>query len=455
MFNISFSGIIKIPFGIINIEKYSEIPTLISQLVYNRIYINMTVGNPPQEIKLYFRKDSYCLFINEKNFNKTISESLESNKQLETFFLDIYSTGYISKDYINFGNYENNNNSKIDFIISVSDDNDLGALGFKMPFKFPDGLTSFLFSLKNNNIISSTVWTLKYYYSNKKLIESINDVYNPIGELIIGGDPHEYEENKSKYSINDYYYLEAPIHSRKYYWDLKFKSIYLYTLENEKIEITNNNHKTDEVNLKAEYSVIWGTKVYYDLIKTIFFHKYQYLENNICQEKTVPSKSNLKYFECINDSKLFNLKNFLTIYFESIEFNKIFELTYEDLFVLDEETNKYIFLIVFPTNYFETAWSLGIPFLRKYQFTFNEDKKVIGFYSTQETENKKNNNMKLYILFGFLFIIFCVLLVLFGMFIHKWLFGKKRKKKANELDDEFDYNSKEIAQNKNNNLIDE
>jgi hypothetical protein len=465
IFNFALSEIIKIPFGIINTEKYSDIPNLISKLVYNRIYINMTVGTPPKEIKLYLRKDSYALFIHKNNFNKTLSESFESNNKLNTFFLDIYTTGYFSKDFISFGNYKNNNNKKLDFILSESDDNSLGALGFKIPFNFPEGLTSFLENLKNNSIISSPVWTLKYYYSNKKLIESINDIYNPIGELIIGGDPHEYEENKIKYSIDEYNYLEAPAHNRKYYWDLKFKSIYIYTLENEKIEVINNNYLVNEVNLKAEYSVIWGTKVYYDIIHTYFFIKYKYIENNICQEKKVESKSNLKYIECINDDKLFQLKNFPSIYFESFEFNKIFELTYEDLFVLEEETNKYIFLIVFPTNYVETTWSLGIPFLRKYQFTFNEDKKVIGFYNTKEKKEDENNNnvhinnnsnnnnkIGLYILFGSLFVIFCVLLIFLGMFIHKWLFGEKRRKKANELDDGFDYDTKESI-NTDKNII--
>ena len=458
LFNISLSEIIKISFGIINTEKYSQTPNLISKLVYNRIYINMTVGTPPQLIKLYLRKDNYALYIKEENFNKTLSESFESNNILNTFFLDIYTTGYFSKDFIEFGNYKNNNNDKIDFVYSVSDDNSLGALGLKIPHNFPEGLTSFLDNLKNKNIISSQVWTLKYYYSNKKLLESINDIYNPIGELIIGGDPHEYEEDKSKYSINEYNYLDAPTRSGKFYWDLKFKSIYIYTLEREKIEIINNNH-WNEVTLKAEYSVIWGTKVYYNTIYTYFFNKYEYIKNNICQEKTVPSKSNLKYIECINDNKLFQIKKFPSIHFESVEYNNTFKLTYEDLFVLEEETNKYIFLIVFPTNYIETTWSLGIPFLRKYQFTYNEEKKVIGFYNYNEKQkdnNKNNNNNKmiLYILFSFLFIIFCLLLVFLGMCIHKFLYGQKRRKKANELDDEFDYDSQGCINSDNKNIND-
>ena len=447
-FKISLTDIIKIPFGIINTEKDSDSYSLISKLVYNRLYINFTIGNPPQNIKLYLRKDSYALFINELNFKKDKSDSFESKQSLETFFLDIYCTGYYSKEIMKFGNYIFNN-KKFDFILSVSDDNPLGALGLKIPHNFPEDLTSFLFTLKNNGIISSYTWTLKYYYPNKSLLESINDLNNPIGELIIGGEPHEYEENKNRYPENEYYFLEAPVHNGKFYWDLKMKSI--YTMTDEKIEIINNNYWTNEVTLKADYSVIWGTKVYQDIIYKHFFKKYEYFQNNICQEITVPQKSNLKYIQCINDNKLFNITQFPSIYFESIDFKKVFELSYEDLFVFDKEINYYIFLIVFPTNYAETAWSLGIPFLRKYQFTFNEDQKIIGFYNykekdelnnnNQENNNNNINNIVLYIIIGFLILVFCVSLVFLGMLIHKKLYGEQRKIKANELDDGYEYES--------------
>jgi len=451
---IFLSEIIRIPFGIINTEKDSESYPLISQLIYNKLYINLTIGTPPQNIKVFLRKDSYALYISEKNFNKSISVSYNSNNIIETFFLDIYTTGYISKEIIRIGDYQNNNNTKLDFVLSVSDDNSLGALGLKIPHNFPEGMYSFIHSLKNNSIISSYTWTLKYY-SNIKLIDSINDKDGPIGELIIGGEPHEYEENKTKYPPNEYLFTEAPIYSYKYYWNLKIKSIYI--ISDKKIEMTNNNYKEDQVSLKAENSIIFGTKVYYDIIYSHFFKKYGYSTNKICEEKKVPNKSNFNYIECSNNKELFDITKFPNIYFESYDLNKTFELTYEDLFVLDEETNKYILLIIFPTNYVGTEWQLGIPFLRKYQFTFNEDKKVIGFYNDEVKINSNNNDGKdnkigLYILIVFLFILFSGLLIILGMYIHKYFYGEKRKKKANELDDDFTYEAKDNinSDNKNN-----
>ena len=94
------SEIIKIPFGIINTEEDSESNPLIGKLFFNRLYINLTIGTPPKKIKVFLRKDSYALYISEKNFNKSFSDSYKSNNILETFFLDIYTTGYISKEII-------------------------------------------------------------------------------------------------------------------------------------------------------------------------------------------------------------------------------------------------------------------------------------------------------------------------------------------------------------------
>jgi flagellar basal body-associated protein FliL len=63
-------------------------------------------------------------------------------------------------------------------------------------------------------------------------------------------------------------------------------------------------------------------------------------------------------------------------------------------------------------------------------------------------KNESNNNQDyskksvlLYVLIGFLFLVFCASLVFLGMFIHKKLYGEQRRKKANELDDGYEYES--------------
>ena len=69
--------------------------------------------------------------------------------------------------------------------------------------------------------------------------------------------------------------MEALNYNGIFYWNIKFKLIYLYTSENEKIKLI-NNIDWNEANLKAEYSYIVGTGIYYNTIYTSFFNKYEY-----------------------------------------------------------------------------------------------------------------------------------------------------------------------------------
>ena len=91
---------------------------------------------------------------------------------------------------------------------------------------------------------------------------------------------------------------------------------------------------------------------------------------------------------------------------------------------------------------------MGFPFLKKYQFIFDEDKKLIGYYNSPENydnskiiENENNEKYRLYILIIVLLLIVLFLLVV-TFFLVKKLMNKNRRKRANELDDEYEYNNK-------------
>ena len=444
---ISFCEIIKIPLGILNLKNTSENKSLIHELFFSKPYLNITIGTPSQIIPLLFLKDSFSLFIHENNFNKNKSSTFNSSREAIPYFLDIYSTGYPSKDIINFGNYHGN--KYLDFVLSVFYDNYYGCIGMKIPRENKDELPSFSAILKENKIIKENIWTVK-----------ISNFYNKnfgLEELIIGGYPHEYETNKKKFDQKYYKYEDVPIHNYKFYWDIKIKCIYMLLSDSkEKIYITNNNQRENEVSLKYENFLIYGTDEYHKLIFKNFFDKYNYIKNNICIEKKIPQKNFWNYIECINDNNLFNISNFPSIYFESIEFDKIFELKKEDLFILDKESNKYIFLIKFATNYVETVWGLGIPFLSKYQFIFDEDKRLIGYYNSPENDDKNNNQEKkgkieFNKLVGILILLIVILIALSFFLIFKLINIKQRRKRANELDDGYDYENKLSINNESNN----
>ena len=144
------------------------------------------------------------------------------------------------------------------------------------------------------------------------------------------------------------------------------------------------------------------------------------------------------------------LKNFL-LYFLSIL--NTFEISFKDLFI--ENDDKYWFLLVTDT-YKTNTWVLGNIFLRKYQFTFNLESKEIGFYNPNLEKKEINNGNKekdssKVLLYIFLILALCIIIGFIGYFVKIKLYPSViKKKRANELDDEFEYVSHKNINNNNN-----
>ena len=188
------------------------------------------------------------------------------------------------------------------------------------------------------------------------------------------------------------------------------------------------------------------------------------------------------YGKCIRESKQFSifyycyknktteedLKKFPTLYFYNSELNYTFELTYKDLFF--EKGNFIYFFIIFydfpedAQNYywsFISRWELGMPFLKKYFFTYDFDGKYIGFYNEKKmilknsVDKINNENIKDKTFWWIIIpIIFVIILVM--LFIRKYIF-KNRKITATELQnndingkntniDNYNYHSVEMKQ---------
>ena len=91
---------------------------------------------------------------------------------------------------------------------------------------------------------------------------------------------------------------------------------------------------------------------------------------------------------------------------------------------------------------------IGKPFLKKYPFTVDNDKNTISLYVLDnENINSKTNNTIIY-----LAILICVVIILLGLaaFLLYKLYWKKikNKKRANELDEDYEYLSKEKNRDK-------
>ena len=96
----------------------------------------------------------------------------------------------------------------------------------------------------------------------------------------------------------------------------------------------------------------------------------------------------------------------------------------------------------------ENRWIMGIPFLKKYVLSYDYDKKRIGFYKNYENDNydydedeNKDDDYNFFSSLAFkiiMIVIGGITLFLLGMFVNN-LMKKSRKKRANELEDDYEY----------------
>lgn len=497
IYKIHSNQIHKIQFGLFSAYEGEKQLSLLENIFYDLAYVNLSIGTPPQIAPFQLNINSQTFYVPNKYFSPNKSSTYKSlSKEEESYTYGDVKAGFNAKDILKLDNLE----EEINFIFETktSKDNDLGNIGLLIPFVFQTDVKPFFQSLKNAGIINSYIFTLKYF-SNISLADTLYNygIQNkPIGQFIIGDDPHNYESDKNLYNESVYNKVGAMYQIDGLHWDINFTSIYSY--------FNNNNSKTmipdktfAEINPNNGY--IFTTSSYFKLIKKNFFDNYK----DICKEKNLVDNY-YKYIECNKDDS-FDIESFPSIYFEHKIFETIFNLTYKDLFVFDEANNKYIFLILH--SRLSNNWIFGSVFLKKYQFTFNVDSRTIGYYKSmndykrddskeknnnsnddnekgkdsKENDNQKdnpqkgnddnkninenNNNkeksqMTLYIIIGILFFIFCVLFLIFGMYIQKKCINNKRKKRYNELEDEnFDFEGndkkKDLINSKKNIKFDE
>ncbi len=137
-------------------------------------------------------------------------------------------------------------------------------------------------------------------------------------------------------------------------------------------------------------------------------------------------------------------ENFPSLYFKQNELNFTFELAPEDLFVQIGE--QIFFLVVFNKNNPTSSFLIGNIFLKKYFFSFDCKSKKILFYRENDFKDEKQKTTISHWYKSTTFIMILIMAVLIVVFcLIGFYFGKKmyykRKMKANELDDQFEYKS--------------
>ena len=362
------------------------------------------------------------------------------------YFSHTHNSEYV-KDNFNFylTKYKNNNNQisikNLTFLLAYKVSGPYhGIVGLKGSISDNLRRDDIFRTLKKYKLIKNEIWYLNYDDNNK-------DRNN--GSLIIGNYPHN-DGNIIKKGKNEILKIN---HFRKIYstisnqynsiWGLSFDKIYINNKSNIYEEILTDCDKCRNIIINPNRGVIVGPTKYKHFLEKTYLNKF--LNNKICFQPNLKININYQdksfYYYYCNASYIEQMrKEFMPIIFEHKEFNYNFSLNFDDLYI---QKNNYIFLKLIFQEYQNVNWIFGSPFTSKYLLIFDSISKEIGFYSKniddnkdKENYNKKGGNSFTKILQK---IIIGFFLILIGIYLGKKLFGLRRKLRANDLEEKFEY----------------
>ena len=404
---------------ILPFKKEDNIKSLRDFIFFNRIISEINLGSPSQKIKIYFSFDRYTTFITSKDIKKIGQFNIlksntyeEKNSYNSTYYFD--EKPVITRKSSDILSFNNNNKCKFNFyliVFSEKENNKIppGVIGLK-PEENGYEDDNFLFQLKKQNIIEDFTFRIKFKNSEK-------------GEIIIGDELHNFDEHfKEEYLVtfrkeNDY--TNA--------WQIRFNHIkFDFNFE------CKDTKSFFDINL---YGFI-GIEEYEKYLNETYFN--EYYKNNICEIKYVEEALNIyRVISCKKKLKNFNL---------DFDINNVkFSFNENELFT--KFNNYFIFNVIFSQS--KINWHLGQIFLKKYSISFNQDRKIFGYYTKQININKNNNSIYIII-----FLIFCVI-IFAGLFYYflKLYINRPRKNRANELEENFTYDLKYNLIKNNNGIL--
>ena len=270
--------------------------------------------------------------------------------------------------------------------------------------------------LKNKNLISHEVWYLNFNSENS-------------GTFVIGALPEEiddktFPENKRQ---------KVPFSNYNDIFQMKFDEIYYGKIEEyDKRKTTENKG----VLFSLSSRLIECTNDYWAIISQFFDKKRQ---ENICVSPY--NEDNVVYYYCYKDK--FNMSEMENVNFHIRNINYTFVFEPKDLFY--EKDGILYYLITYKNDeYSNYQWILGTLFFEKYIVAFNKDDKVKYFYEKNTEQNDSGSDGGQETTYIIIIVVLSIVLIasvaLFAYYIIKI---KPRKKKANELDEDFDYQTKE------------
>ena len=441
------SNLIVIPFKILKkyeLNNTDEPYSFIENNIESPLYTDLLLGEPTQKITSIISFNVYELSLYYRYNNSTFNKTLYNRNNSKTFELIDYKNPnrkvlYL-KEQVTFYNDINFKN-----IIKVKDllftfiepqkkkkEEDLCTnIGLQLHDNLDKKIydkeinTNIIMQLKQKNIISSYSFNIHF-----QLFEINKENFD--GFLILGEEPHQYLKN----SYNEYQLFKtlAFKKDKALSWDMHFNKVYYLRAKNFEKITDKNSDFYNQGTLNPNSNLIIGTLNYELNIKFDYFYKL------LMEGKCVREINHYTIFYYCYKNKITkeDIENFPTLYFSNLELDYEFELNYKDLFI--ENGNLIYFLIIFydfPEDFqnyfwsFISRWEFGLPFMKKYFFTYDYDGKYIGFYNNKKliTNNNnekdilKNKNKNFLWTIIIPIIIVCVLIILY---IRKYLLRNKR-----------------------------
>lgn len=418
-------------------------------IIYNQIYIELTVGSKKQKIPFYLYLQQYPTVLQSANaksdevkgiYDEANSDTYKEIEEETNFEYEDLVKGMLSTD--NF--YFDSQPYKIHFYLSIqnfvySHITEGGKIGFKffdrdeMDKKFKD--LNFIKSLKNNELISG--YEFSFIYDSNNLNEDT-------GTLYVGASLHDIDNNKYNVSFFNSTYSNLNLNG---FWGYTFEKTYL---GNEIFE------KAKTALFYPEFGLIVGTRNFFEKIKnTTIWNEYFNISKKchsskfqiVDMEANAFQRFSFEYtgYYCDKDVDVNKIIN-ETIRFYSPELEDILNLKSEDVWMQKDE---YKYFLIIETLSTENSWIFGKPFFKKYHMVFNQDSKTFGVYTYINYNNKPTTptNNKTVLLVCIIVGLVVVIGVL-AFLLLKFYFKYPRKKKANELvDDNFEYKPSEDANN--------
>lgn len=437
----SINCIIVIPFKTF-IEKDPDNFTsidVINSWGKNILYSDTSIGTPSQDITLVINSQNFGIHL-FKNMCDLPNSFFEESKSLTFKYYKNISSIYPMKkaSIINdtmyfYDSLKLDKKVALNYIRIIYSDNDKSIQGDNYEYhkytcidiglqlgwmSFEDGITNLINQLKRDYKIETYDISFKYNSENE-------------GEIIIGAEPHIYDPEN--YFEMQYRVVGALGQDNQRDWFLNFDSIYITRKigSNENVKLINETISlVKNLRILFDMGVMTGPNEYMRMIKLIFFDKLikekKCIEESVKLEKTYEKKT---IFYCDKESTESIIKNdFPTLYFEMKQFNKVFELTYKDLF--RKFKDKYYYMVIFQNEY-RIEWILGQIFFQKYKIIIDQNRKIMGLYKNNPIP-KKNN-----ILYSWIFIFILTLIIIIMLFLlYRRIKLIPKKIKANELIDE-------------------